>query len=395
MDLLRPNTQPSYRSLRIEGARLHWCEIPGPSDAKGVPLLLLHGLHDSHLSWQQVAPLFGTTRRVLMPDLLGCGLSDRPDATYEISWHAHVIAQWLEAIGVQEVDVVGHSFGGGVGQMLLLEPSVRVRRLGLLASGGLGRDVGVWLRLATLPLVESCGQPFMRHGTRYFLRALNPSLRVQDLERMSAMNARKGSARAFARTVRDVIDWRGQRRMFFERAHEIANLPPVLICWGDRDRVIPIDHGIAFARTVDCVTFHRIEGAGHWLHHERPEQVVEALRAFIDEPQLECIRLPPAVKPLLARTVDRLRGLADRVRKPALAPSVTAGVAAPVAVSEAVLPVTAEAVVPLAATAGCACVVSDSAVRAAPSVSVPVRLPWHRALARWVATRTLLRARRA
>ena len=280
MDLLRPNTQPSYRSLRIEGARLHWCEIPGPSDAKAVPLLLLHGLHDSHLSWQNVAPLFGATRRVLMPDLLGCGLSDRPDATYALSWHARAIAQWLEAIGVHEVDVVGHSFGGGVGQMLLLEPAVRVRRLGLLASGGLGRDVGVWLRLATLPLIESFGQPFMRHGTRYFLRALNPSLRLEDLDRMSAMNARKGSARAFARTVRDVIDWRGQRRMFFERAHEVPNLPPVLICWGDRDGVIPIEHGIEFARAVDCVTFHRIEGAGHWLHHERPEQVVDALRAL-------------------------------------------------------------------------------------------------------------------
>jgi pimeloyl-ACP methyl ester carboxylesterase len=382
MDLLRPNTQPSYRSLRIEGARLHWCEIPGPSDAKAVPLLLLHGLHDSHLSWQHVAPLFGTTRRVLMPDLLGCGLSDRPDATYELSWHARVIAEWLQAIGVQEVDVVGHSFGGGVGQMLLLEPAVRVRRLGLLASGGLGRDVGVWLRLATLPLIESFGQPFMRHGTRYFLRSLNPSLRVEDLERMSAMNARKGSARAFARTVRDVIDWRGQRRMFFERAHDIANLPPVLICWGDRDGVIPIEHGIAFARAVDCVTFHRIEGAGHWLHHERPELVVEALRAFIDEPQLDCIRLRPAPKPILARAVDRLRGLGDRLRRPA--PSIP--------VSAVVVPSAApEATVPLVPIVASACVIADSASERAGTV----RLPWHRAIARWVATRTFLRARRA
>jgi pimeloyl-ACP methyl ester carboxylesterase len=317
-----------------------------------------------------------------MPDLLGCGLSDRPDATYALSWHAGVIAQWLEAIGVQEVDVVGHSFGGGVGQMLLLEPTVRVRRLGLLASGGLGRDVGLWLRLATLPLVESFGQPFMRHGTRYFLRSLNPSLRVEDLERMSAMNARKGSARAFARTVRDVIDWRGQRRMFFERAHEVANLPPVLICWGDRDGVIPIEHGIAFARAVDCVTFHRIEGAGHWLHHERPEQVVEALRAFIDEPQLDCIRLRPAPKPLLARTVDRLRGLGDRLRKAASEPATPVTAPAPIAAREAAIPL-----VPVVAAA---CVVADSSERAAK-----VRLPWHRAIARWVATRTFLRARRA
>jgi len=312
-DLFWPNDQPSYRSLRINGALLHWCEIPGPSEPSAVPLLLLHGLHDSHLTWKQLAPLFGSTRRVLMPDLLGCGLSERPDASYTLSWHAGTIAAWLDVIGVPEVDVVGHSFGGGVGQMLLLEPTVRVRRLALLASGGLGRDVGVWLRLATVPLVESLGQPFMRHGTRYFLRALHPSLRLQDVERTSAMNARKGSARALSRTVRDVIDWRGQRRLFFQRAHEVQEFPPVMLCWGDRDEVIPIAHGVSFAESVDCVTLHRVDGAGHWLHHEQPAQVAQALWSFIDEPALECMRLRPPPEPLLARVSARLRALAARL----------------------------------------------------------------------------------
>lgn len=394
MDLLRPNIQPTYRSLRIDGARLHWCEIPGPSDSTAAPLLLLHGLHDSHLSWQHVAPMFGTTRRVLMPDLLGCGLSDRPDATYELSWHARVIADWLEAIGVTEVDVVGHSFGGGVGQTLLLEQRVRVRRLALLASGGLGRDVGVWLRLATLPFIESFGQPFMRHGTRYFLRSLNPSLRAEDLERMSAMNARKGSARAFARTVRDVIDLRGQRRTFFQRAHEVTQLPPVMICWGDRDGVIPIEHGIAFSRAVDCVTFHRIEGAGHWLHHEKPEQVVAALRAFIDDPQVECIRLRPLPKPLLARTlsvtVERLRVLKHKIRKPAPVASAPATQPAPVP-----MPVEPQAQITVTTIVVDEPQLSDEVVAGAPVVR-PARLPWHRALARWVITRAgVLRIKRA
>ena len=373
MDLLRPNAQPTYRSLRIEGARLHWCEIPGPSDSKDVPLLLLHGLHDSHLSWKYIAPSFGTTRRVLMPDLFGCGLSDRPDASYALSWHAKMIATWLEAIGVQEVDIVGHSFGGGVGQMLLLQPTLRVRRLTLLASGGLGRDVGLWLRLATLPLVESFGQPFMRHGTRYFMRSLNPGLRLEDVERTSAMNARKGSARAFARTVRDVIDWRGQRRLFFEHAHEAAQLPPVMVCWGDRDTVIPIAHGIAFAKAVDGVTFHRIEGAGHWLHHEKPEIVVEALRAFIDEPVVESMRLRPAPKPLIARALERAlrlnQRLKQRIRRPAPVRVVVEPVA-PRAVVEAPLVIDVQLAL-------------DGATVRSPAGAIG----WHRAVARWVATR--------
>ena len=61
-----------------------------------------------------------------------------------------------------------------------------------------------------------------------------------------AMNATAGSARAFARTARDVINWRGQTRLFLQRAHEIRALPPIAVYWGDRDELVPFDDGAAF-----------------------------------------------------------------------------------------------------------------------------------------------------
>src|SRR5580765_3794642 len=126
-----------HSTMLVDGMQLHWAEC-GPASDK-VPVVLLHGLHDSHLTWKRIAPLLAAGRRVLMPDLLGCGLSEKPDASYEIEWHARVVAQ-----------------------LLLLDPELRVRRLALIASGGLGPHVGFWLRLATLPgVVEHLGQPFM------------------------------------------------------------------------------------------------------------------------------------------------------------------------------------------------------------------------------------------
>jgi pimeloyl-ACP methyl ester carboxylesterase len=329
MDSALLRTELSYASRIVEGARIHWCELPG--DPSRVPLLLLHGLNDSHLTWKHIAPKLAQGRRVLMPDLLGCGLSERPDATYALSWHAGMIAKWLELIGVPEVDVVGHSLGGGIGQMLLLEPTVRVRRLVLLASGGLGRDVGVWLRLAAVgSLVERFGQPFMAHGTRLALRSMHRSLGAEDLERLASMNARTGTARAFARTVRDVIDWRGQRRLFSQHAHLIEAFPPVVVCWGDRDAIIPIAHGLAFAQTMDGVRFHRVAGAGHWLHHEQPDLIVETLRGFLEEAHCESIRLRQKPAPLLKRTAARLRemfsGLRERARRVSYAPSRHSGI---------------------------------------------------------------------
>lgn len=314
MDLLKPNGPIEYCAQTIDGSLLHWCELPCASDTSEPPLLLLHGLHDSHLTWRHIAGALANGRRVLMPDLFGCGLSDRPDASYALSWHAQMIAKWLHAIGVHEVDVVGHSFGGGVGQMLLLEGSLRVRRLALLAPGGLGRDVGVWLRLATVPWVERYGQPFMRHGTKLALRLTHHSLSPADAELMCSMNAREGSARAFARTVRDVIDWRGQRQDFLRRAHEIAAFPITIVCWGDCDGVIPMTHGIAFAKAVEGVSFHRVEGAGHWLHHEKAEAVTALLREFFGDTEQRPMRLRPKDPTLWVRTVQGVRAVLGTLR---------------------------------------------------------------------------------
>jgi pimeloyl-ACP methyl ester carboxylesterase len=182
---------------------------------------------------------------------------------------------------VRELDVVGHSFGGGVAQMLLMQPELRVRRLVLLASGGLGRDIGIWLRLATLPAVEHLGQRFMTHGLRLVLRHLQGSLSASDIEQLSLMSGREHTARAFARSLRDVVDLRGQRRAFAHYANQIGELPPVMVCWGDRDELIPIEHGIDFAKTVAGVHFHCVQGAGHWPHHDQPDAVVAALDAFL------------------------------------------------------------------------------------------------------------------
>jgi pimeloyl-ACP methyl ester carboxylesterase len=285
------HTLPQLRQsfVQVNGMRLHWAEM-GHDDALP-PVVLLHGLVDSHLTWTKVAAKLARRRRVLMPDLPGCGLSDRPDASYELQWHADTIAAWLDALGLSEVDMVGHSFGGGVAQMLLLKQPLPMRRLVLVSSGGLGRDVGFWLRLASIPaVVEHFGQPFMSRCTRLALRGAGLALAEPYVSQLSAMNARQGTARAFARTVRDVIDWRGQRRYFFERCHEVE-LPPTAVFWGDRDPIIPFAHGKGFVDAFSGITFERFADCGHYPHHERPEAFVRAVEDFLQNPAVPALHV--------------------------------------------------------------------------------------------------------
>jgi pimeloyl-ACP methyl ester carboxylesterase len=272
-----------HHFAQIDGVRLHWAEL-GESTSKP-PLVLLHGLNDCYRSWLELAARLAVDRRVLVPDLPGHGLSGRPDASYELEWYARILTRWLKVARVGRADLVGHSFGGGVAQMILLQRPMRIRRLALVASGGLGREVAMSLRLASVPLVvERLGQLFMGPCTRLAMGLTGNVFSPQEVAQLGAMNAQKGSARAFARTVRDVIDWRGQKRTFFECAHELSTLPPIAVFWGDRDAVIPFAHAEALAKAVDGVRITRFEGCGHYPHRERPDLFIHALREFLDSP---------------------------------------------------------------------------------------------------------------
>jgi pimeloyl-ACP methyl ester carboxylesterase len=305
-----------HHFVRVEGVRLHWAEL-GESMGKP-PLVLLHGLNDCYRTWKQLAPHLACDRRVLMPDLPGHGLSGRPDASYELRLYADVMARWLETVldagGVDRADIVGHSFGGGVAQMMLLRCPTRIRRLVLASSGGLGREIAWSLRLASIPfLVEHLGQPFMRLGTRFALKATGDVVSREDSARLAAMNAQRGSARAFARTVRDIIDWRGQRRCFFQRADELSTLPPIAVFWGDRDTVIPYSHAEALAQSVDGVRVTRFQACGHYPHHENPDAFVAALRDFLDSPEARAAHLRGRAREGQVRVLGTHPATANRI----------------------------------------------------------------------------------
>lgn len=265
-------------------------EIFHEEAGEGRPLVLLHGLNDSHRTWRGVLPELSRTRRVLVPDLPGCGLSGRPDASYSLDWQARVVDAWLDALGLDEVDVVGHSYGGGVAQyMLLLQPQ-RIRRLALVAAGGLGREVSFELRLASIPqVVERFGQPFMAPVAARALRAVGGVVGADEEEWLREVNSRPGTARAFARTVRDVIDWRGQTRHFLDRAREIKQFPPVRLFWGSDDRVIPHSQALSTVKMLRGARLTTFPGCGHFPHHQCPAEFSEALLEFMDSPHARCV----------------------------------------------------------------------------------------------------------
>jgi pimeloyl-ACP methyl ester carboxylesterase len=89
-----------------------------------------------------------------------------------------------------------------------------------------------------------------------------------------------GARQAFVQTLRAVIDRRGQRVSATDRLYLLRDVP-TLVVWGDRDRTIPIHHGLAAHRAIPGSRFVTIPGAAHFPHLERPDELAGALLEFI------------------------------------------------------------------------------------------------------------------
>src|ERR1035437_10752453 len=117
----------------------------------GPAVLFIHGLTGSHRSWAQLVEKLNTDHRVVAPDLFGHGASEKLMGDYSLGAHAATLRDLLDRLDIDQVTLVGHSFGGGIAMQLCSLFPERVERLVLVASGGLGRSVSPLLRAATLP----------------------------------------------------------------------------------------------------------------------------------------------------------------------------------------------------------------------------------------------------
>jgi len=280
-------TLVTSRRTRASGVELHWVEA-----GKGPPLVLLHGLADSHRTWGRALRALARERRVIALDLPGHGLSGRPDAPYDLGWNARVVGQWCDYLGLETFDLAGHSYGGGVAQFLLLSHAHRVRRLALIAPGGLGRAVHPALRLMALPIGSRVVQPLMRLGTDLGTRIVGGrSFGESERRWLAAANGSPGSARAFVRTTRGVIGLSGQVVHFLDHAHRIGALPPMRLFWGDRDPVVPAEHGLEATRYLEGVRLVSFPGVGHFPHLTDPDRFVVELLAFLEDPTARPARL--------------------------------------------------------------------------------------------------------
>lgn len=316
IDMQMPTTYRS-RVRFLRGCDVHWEEWPArqrQGDEGKRPVVLVHGLSDSCRTWNKLVPALASDRRVYTVDLPGHGRSARPDAPYDVAWYAGIITDWIRSLGLEEFDLIGHSFGGGIAMGLVPELHGRVQRLALVAAGGLGTEVALPLRIAAVTGALDLAAPLlMGMGTHAGMRVLGGNFDAADRKHLAEVNARPGTARALSRTLRCVVDLKGQREHLMDHVHRIKELPPISVYWGERDPVIPVRHAEDMDRYLHGVKVRRFAKVGHYPHREATAELVPDLLRFLDEPQPRPRLREGAVAPRAAQSAVRGARFAEAV----------------------------------------------------------------------------------
>ena len=283
-----------HKRINLAGVNLHYAQA-----GEGPVVLLVHGLGTSSVTWSHnIEPLAGAGYTVLAPDLPGHGDSDKPRSlSYGPAAGARVIHDFLDALGVNRVSLVGNSAGGLIAGLFALDHPLRVDRLVLVASGGLGRDVSWALRILSVPvLAELIYQPRLLRllgvSNRLFYRP--PPFPDGSLPESYRSSSHPESRRATIQAIRSCITLFGQRRrcQILDRLEGLA--APIMTIWGTEDRYIPVSHANLIGRALPRCVVRTIPECGHWPHLEQAAEFNALLTQFL-EGRLDDV--PPSPSP--------------------------------------------------------------------------------------------------
>ena len=279
-----------HSDLELREIELHGHRVAYRCAGSGSVIVLVHGITSTSATWERVMPALAKRFTVIAPDLLGHGGSAKPRGDYSLGAYASGARDLLIALGHERATFVGHSLGGGVAMQLAYQFPERCERLVLVDSGGLGSEVNLLLRMATLPGAEFvlpvlASERVLGAGRgvgRFFGRlGLRVHTDIAEMARGHASLAEREARAAFVHTLRTIVDPIGQRVSASDRLY-LAEEVPFLIIWGKRDSIIPVAHAHSAHERVPSSRLEIFENAGHFPHVDEPLRFTEVLTEFID-----------------------------------------------------------------------------------------------------------------
>ena len=290
---------PEGHYLDLQGLRYHYLDEGG-----GEPVVMLHGNPTWSFFFRGLVDALADSCRVIVPDHIGCGLSDKPDDRcydYTLKQRVLDLEALLDYLELRDnLTLVLHDWGGMIGMAFAHRHPERVKRLVVLNTAAFRMPAGkrlprsLWLFRNTPlgPLFIRGLNAFSRGAARYCARQpLTGAVRDGYLAPYGSWRDRI----AVLRFVQDIPLAPGDRS--YELVREVEEgLPrfrnvPMLLCWGERDFVFDLDFLAEWRRRFPEAEVHRFPDAGHYVLEDAAAEIVPLVRDFLKRhplPNAEC-----------------------------------------------------------------------------------------------------------
>lgn len=261
--------------IDVQGIRTNYHDV-----GSGEPVLLIHGSGpgvSAWANWRLTLPALGERFRVVAPDVLGFGYTDRPeDARYDLDrWTSHLVG-FLDALGLRRVSVVGNSFGGALALSLATRHADHVDRLVLMGSVGVpfqlteGLDA-VWGFEPSLPNMRALLDVF----------AYDRTLVDDDLARLRLDAATRPGVQEAYRAMFPAPRQAGVDAMTIDEELIRAIARPTLVVHGRDDRVIPLSNSLRLLELIEPAELHVFGRCGHWVQIEHADAFNRLVTEFL------------------------------------------------------------------------------------------------------------------
>lgn len=256
---------------------------------KGTPVILIHGFGGSMWHWEHQYLPFAQMHRVLIPDLIGSGLSDKPEASYSPEQVLKYFLAFMDRLEIKQASLIGNSMGAGLAMAMALDHPDRVERLVLISGFPAQVESSVALpQLQQLlqyrpPLwLASMGNQMAGRGsTERFLKKIvyQPELISPTVIERSFQNRQRGGLLSPLYSILEHMNSWDEN--YGQRISYISH--PTLILWGAHDPIFPLEVGKQVQHLLPHAEWYNIPEAGHLPQWEQPAMVNPIILSFLEK----------------------------------------------------------------------------------------------------------------
>jgi pimeloyl-ACP methyl ester carboxylesterase len=278
-----------YRTMTVAGVSIFYREA-GPADAPVV--LLLHGFPTSSHMFRNLIPALADHYRVIAPDYPGFGQSAMPDHTrfaYTFAHYADLVDALLEQLGAKQYAMYVMDYGAPVGYRLALKHPERVSAL--IVQNGNAYDEGLKAFWDPIKAYWADGSPDHRNALSFLVDPATTKFQytdgVSDLSRIDPDNWVHDQA---------LLDRPGNKDIQLDLFHDYGSnvplypsfqaffrerKPPMLIVWGQNDKIFPADGASPYLRDLPNAELHMLD-TGHFALEDKLDVMAPLIRRFLD-----------------------------------------------------------------------------------------------------------------